>query len=333
MQHKAVITGIGLLSSLGEGAKAHIKPQHPNLVDFAPYTVFGLKQPQFDTQMSKKDMRQMEAWQRIGVYAAGLALDTAGLKGKSEFLAKMNMIVAAGGGERDEAVDEALLTALQTQNDKQAYLNEKLMSELRPTLFLSQLSNLLAGNISIVHGVVGSSRTFMGEEQAGVDAVRIAVSRIQAGQGDLFLVGGSYNAERKDILLHYELAGMLKTEKRDKGMTLGSAGAFLVIESETHAKLRGAKIIAEITNVQSLRKSSLETLTQEAQALVSVQSGLQPPFKHPKETYDVTAHIGHTMEAAFPFGVAIAALQGGGEVLSIAHVSGIGYATVKGLPA
>ena len=48
------------------------------------------------------------------------------------------------------------------------------MSDLRPTLFLAQLSNLLAGNISIVHGVTGSSRTFMGEEAAGVDAVRIA---------------------------------------------------------------------------------------------------------------------------------------------------------------
>ena len=46
------------------------------------------------------------------------------------------------------------------------------MSDLRPTLFLAQLSNLLAGNISIVHGVTGSSRTFMGEEAAGVDAVR-----------------------------------------------------------------------------------------------------------------------------------------------------------------
>ena len=55
------------------------------------------------------------------------------------------------------------------------------MNDLRPTLFLAQLSNLLAGNISIVHGVTGSSRTFMGEEAAGVDAVRIALARIAAG--------------------------------------------------------------------------------------------------------------------------------------------------------
>ena len=88
----------------------------------------------------------------------------------------MDMIVAAGGGERDYAVDAAILTGLANgRRSRGAFLNERLMSDLRPTLFLAQLSNLLAGNISIVHGVVGSSRTFMGEEAAGVDAVRIAL--------------------------------------------------------------------------------------------------------------------------------------------------------------
>ena len=71
-------------------------------------------------------------------------------------------------------------------NDKPGrFLNERLMNDLKPTLFLAQLSNLLAGNIAIVHGVIGSSRTFMGEEQAGVDAVRIAHARIAAGQRDV----------------------------------------------------------------------------------------------------------------------------------------------------
>ena len=104
-------------------------------------------------------------------------------------------------------MDAAILSALPSAADPGALLNEQLLSDLRPTLFLAQLSNLLAGNISIVHGVVGSSRTFMGEEAAGTDAVRIACARIAAGQGDLFLVGGSYNAERPDVLLHYEMGG------------------------------------------------------------------------------------------------------------------------------
>ena len=88
------------------------------------------------------------------------------------------------------------------------------MNDLRPTLFLAQLSNLLAGNISIVHGVTGSSRTFMGEESAGVDAVRIAQARIAAGQSDLALVGGAYNAERWEVMLHFALAGAASIARR-----------------------------------------------------------------------------------------------------------------------
>ena len=78
------------------------------------------------------------------------------------------------------------------------------MNDLRPTLFLAQLSNLLAGNIAIVHGVSGTSRTFMGEEAAGIDAARIALARIESGQSDIALVGAAHNGERPDLLMLYE---------------------------------------------------------------------------------------------------------------------------------
>ena len=69
----------------------------------------------FDRQIPKKgDQRQMEAWQRIGTYAAGLALDSAGIKGNAEVLARTDLIVAAGGGERDCAVDGRILTGLRS---------------------------------------------------------------------------------------------------------------------------------------------------------------------------------------------------------------------------
>src|SRR5205814_5201400 len=191
------ITGIGIVSCLGEGLDAHwsgLNAAKP-MIDaqrFAPYIIHPLAPVDFDKQIPKKgDQRQMEPWQRIGTYAAGLALDSAGIKGKPDLLAKTDMIVAAGGGERDLSVDTAILTGLRTAENPALFLNEHLMNDLRPTLFLAQLSNLLAGNISIVHGVTDSSRTFMGEEAAGIDAVRIALSRILAGHSELALVGGA----------------------------------------------------------------------------------------------------------------------------------------------
>src|SRR5262245_8883513 len=229
---------------------------------YAPYVIHPLAPVDFDKQIPKKgDQRQMEPWQRIGTYAAGLALESAGLKGNPELLAKTDMIVAAGGGERDLAVDSAILTELPKAENPAAYLNERLMNDLRPTLFLAQLSNLLAGNISIVHGVTGSSRTFMGEEAAGVDAVRIALARILAGQSELALVGGSHNGERKDLLAQYDFGGyLLKGEYRPVwerapagGFASASLGAFLILESRAHAEMRGAKPLARLVTALSDR--------------------------------------------------------------------------------
>ena len=211
-----LITGIGLVSSLGEGVDAHwqkLTAERPQPVTdserFPPYVIHPLPVIDWGLQIPKRgDQRQMETWQRLGTYAAGLALDDAAIKDET-LCATMDMVVAAGGGERDEAVDSAILEASTTRNDRGVLLNEKLTTDLRPTLFLAQLSNLLAGNISIVHKVTGSSRTFMGEEGAGVAAVETAAARIRSGQSSHMLVGGAFQTEHHDMLLGYELAGYL----------------------------------------------------------------------------------------------------------------------------
>src|ERR1044072_847177 len=152
------ITGIGFATSLGAWLGARWaalgkKEVNADVTSFAPYIVHPMVKVSFDAQIPKKgDQRQMEAWQRIGTYTAGLALDSAGIKGNTEILSRTDMIVAAGGGERDLAVDLAIMNTDARGNSAPGFLNERLMNDLRPTLFLAQLSNLLAGNIAIVHG-------------------------------------------------------------------------------------------------------------------------------------------------------------------------------------
>jgi len=341
------ITGIGLATSLGEGLDAHWEALNQRRVNvdekgFAPCVVHPLAQINLDAQIPKKgDQRQMEAWQRIGTYAAGLALESAGVKGNNEILSRMDMVVAAGGGERDLAVDSNILNLEAKGNSAPGFLNERLMSDLRPTLFLAQLSNLLAGNIAIVHGVTGSSRTFMGEEAAGVDAVRIALARIAAGQSDIALIGGSQNGERKDLLVLYEFGGFNLKDKfapvwarsEHSGFALGSGGAFLVIESRAHAEARGAKPYARLVNVvadMARRKqpgdvtATLEKLwsklgkIDDKTAIITGATGVEPATseecaflaEHANLPVRATGTMfGHTMEAQFPLGLALAALS------------------------
>src|SRR6478672_11499241 len=124
------ITGIGIATSLGEGLDAHWDALNERRVTvdeqrFAPYIVHPWAPIKLDAQIPKKgDQRQMEAWQRIGTYAAGLALDSAGVKGNQEILSRTDMIVAAGGGERDLAVDMAILNAYAQGNAAPGFLNE-----------------------------------------------------------------------------------------------------------------------------------------------------------------------------------------------------------------
>lgn len=341
------ITGIGLATSLGEGPDANWDALNQGRINvdettFAPYVVHPWCQVSLDTQIPKKgDQRQMEAWQRIGTYAAGLALDSAGVKGNKDILGRMDMVIAAGGGERDLAVDSGILSAQAKGNSAPGFLNERLMSDLRPTLFLAQLSNLLAGNIAIVHGVCGTSRTFMGEEVAGVDAARNAAARIAAGQSDIALIGGSHNGERKDLLVLYEFGDFnLKDKfapvwarKDQPGFALGSAGAFIVIESKQHALARGAKPFARLSHVVadlSTRKqpgavtATLDKLwsqlgpLESGGAIITGATGAEPvtseerAFLQKHADFAVRAtgtRFGHTMETQFPLGLGLAALS------------------------
>ncbi|CZT35476.1 beta-ketoacyl-ACP synthase [Rhizobium sp. 9140] len=344
-----VITGVGIVTSQGVGVAPHVAMltagEAPAVVveteRFAPYPVHPLPAIDWSAQIAKRgDQRQMENWQRLGVFSAGLALDDAGLKDDADACGTMDMIVAAGGGERDIAVDSLIVDEGLKRNDREHLLNEKLTTELRPTLFLAQLSNLMAGNISIVHKVTGSSRTFMGEEAAGISAVETAFARIKAGQSSHTLVGGALSAERLDIILLVEALQAHATGPwhplwsraagEGGGIILGSVGAFLVLESREHAENRGARIYATIDAVGGDRgnrddgrlERRLDHLSQAAPAedtiVFSGASGLAALATQelawltkrfpnaPVRGY--SGAVGHGIEAQFPLGLALAAL-------------------------
>ncbi|WP_019221977.1 beta-ketoacyl-ACP synthase [Bartonella senegalensis] len=341
-----LITGIGLVTSLGEGINRHWDILNntkitPNLdrTTFSPYTVHKLPEIDWNLQIPKRsDQRQMGTWQRLGTYAAGLALDDAGIKNHEHLTSTMDMIVAAGGGERDIDVDIQILSKARTRADYASILNSILSTELRPTLFLAQLSNLLAGNISIVHKVTGSSRTFMGEEGCGLSALQIAAARIRSGQSTHILVGSSYNAQGYDMLLAHELGSLLSRSGWSPvwdrqnclggGVITGSAGIFLVLESGKHAKKRNARAYAEISQIitdQTDRTRTpleesiitlLKTVGAKNSLAISAASGFHEVTQAEQNALEatdmfyrgITTLFGYVREAQFPLALVLAAL-------------------------
>lgn len=341
------VTGIGLLSTLWVDLTGQLEALYSpgnetrpsgSKRAFGPYPVHALPAIDFSAQIaSRAELRQMGVWQRIGVYAAGLALADAGLTGYADVLGDMGLAVAAGNGERDMSLDTQVLSAMRHVMVPAQGLNALLANGLRPTLYLCELSNLLAGNVQIIHKVTGSSRTYKGEEMAGVCALEDAWRRIGAGQSDVILVGGALNAEREDLLLGYELgcnlwphpyAPVWQRREAGGGFIPGSAGAFLVLEASPHARARGAKAYARIAAIASDRSSrepgaagrTLEELIAavggEHLPVLSGASGVEPVTseeravlqRHASAIRAYGSRLGHTVEAHAPLGVALGAL-------------------------
>jgi 3-oxoacyl-[acyl-carrier-protein] synthase II len=207
------------------------------------------------------------------------------------------------------------------------------------------LPNLLAGNISIVHGVVGSSRTFLGEESSGVDAVRIAQARVAAGQSEVTLVGGASYGSRWDHLLGFELGGAPLQGKfapvwdrgPQGGIAYATLGAFLVLESLQHAQARGARAHARLSAVCSDRNRRQEgdieaTLRRQWDAIsphverahaavISGATGVEPATSAERRAIaefglpvrNTGTYIGHGIEAQFAanLGIGCAVLEHG----------------------
>lgn len=316
-----MITGVGLVSSHGEGRAIHAPllaggaPVLSRAKD-APYDIHPTPELPLDRFIPRREMRQMEPWQRIGVHAAGIAIEEAGLKPQ---VRHMDVTVAAGGGERDAALDAAILAAQPAPAD----IHKMLMEGLRPTLMLAQLPNLLAGSISITHGVAGSSRTLMGEEVAGAEALRVAARRVAGGTSHSALTGAAMTSDRPELLLLYGLGGHLHQGPwvplpGRQGMVLGSVAAFLTLEPAG----ANATQLARLTHVETDqgrpegRAARLAALMArvgtQADMVISTASGAVDATRDelaalPRPPDLFTADLfGHSAEAAFPAGIAMA---------------------------
>jgi 3-oxoacyl-[acyl-carrier-protein] synthase II len=162
------------------------------------------------------------------------------------------------------------------------------------------------------------------------------------------LVGGSYNAQRPDVLLHYEMGRLLRRhpfapvwarQASGGGMTLGSVGCFLVIEGRAHAAARGVEAFAHIAAIRTdrcRRRPGEATVNAKAQfaamathfdragaAVVSGATGVRAPTVEERAflaeigvpVRAAATALGHSLEPSFPANLALAALAVNRNVL------------------
>lgn len=289
-----IVSGLGVVSSLGIGI-----PTEPvsasarvcrDIADFGydgEFRYLPFLPPNYETLIPKRaDRKLMEDQFLLGCYAAGLALQDAKLLSVPELLRETALYVASDSPDRDAKIDAKII-----ERDEQAggaisgpQINEILRTEVRPTAFLARIPNLLAGNISIVFGVTGTSRTFSGCEIGGVVALTRACKAVQHGLCERALAGAALNGSRLELLRWLYAGGRgldgdfssVWTEAT-RGVCLGSAGVFLVVESPQSAARRGVTGHCRITTVgerSSDRDDHADALSRLVAALP--EPGLRP---------------------------------------------------------
>ena len=263
---RVVITGIGLLTTLGDnsdntwenllkGNSGINKIEHFDVSDL-PCKIAGYisNNPEHNNYFNKnnlidaKDIKRNDRFIQYGLFAANMAIRDSGIDQLNEEQ-KLRIGVSVGSG----------IGGLETIYDGSLTINERGSKKLSPFFIPSSLVNLLSGQISIKYGFKGPNHSVVTACATGAHSIGDAAEMIKRGASDIMVAGGAEAAVCKLGLAGFCAARSLSTsfneqpqlasrpwDKDRDGFVMGEGSGIVVLEELEMAKKRGAKIYAEL---------------------------------------------------------------------------------------
>ena len=257
---RVVVTGIGLLTSLGTdykdswdnlllGNSGIKKIKHFDTEDLA-CKIAGYLNNNFDPLnfLDPKEIKRNDRFIQYGLIASDMAIKDSGIQDLSDEK-KLNIGVSVGSG----------IGGLETIFNGSITLNEKGSKKISPFFIPSSLVNLLSGQISIKYGFKGPNHSVVTACATGAHSIGDAAEMIKRGAADIMIAGGSEAAVCKlgvagfcaarSLSTHFNETPELASRPWDKdrdGFVMGEGAGILILEELDHAKKRNAKIYAEL---------------------------------------------------------------------------------------
>jgi 3-oxoacyl-[acyl-carrier-protein] synthase II len=259
MNHRVVITGLGIVSSIGVGKEAFWENCLQGTSGIKPIRGFDVKSyrsrlgaqiPEIDFKAFIKpaNLRRMDRIGKIVVSSVRLAIDDSGLDLKEEDSSRGGISIGTGLGSSD-TVDQFFRSLL-----KEGPIGAA------PLLFQTAVPNAITSHCAIEYGIKGVNITFSHKESSTEMAMTFAYHLLKEGRADIMFAGGG--DELSEPLYHvYSMLGALSPGRRKgvegmkpfdqdrNGIVLGEGSGILVLETLEHATKRGAKIYAEMAGV------------------------------------------------------------------------------------
>lgn len=198
-----------------------------------------------DNYFDVKEARKMDAFTQYGVVAANEAVQMSGLKITPELAHRCGVAVGAGIG--------GISTITQNQ-DKLMQAGPKRVS---PFFIPAGIINMVAGQISIRHGMKGPNISVVTACTSGTHNIGLAARLIAYGDADVMVCGGAEMTNTPLCLAGFSAVRALSKrneepskasrpwDKERDGFVMGEGAGILILEEYEHAVKRGAKIYAE----------------------------------------------------------------------------------------
>jgi len=254
---RMVITGMGALSPVGNDVPSlwqAMKQGRSGVApithfDAAPYeTRFAAEVKGFDALqfIDKKEARRMDRFVQFAIAATQEALADAGLEITPQNAERVAVGIGTGIGGVGMLSDEII--SLHTRGPRR----------VSPFFIASVLPDSASGQVAITYGAKGNNIAVTAACATGGTALGEAMSVLARGDADVIITGSSEAALVPICFAGFNIMNALSRrndepakasrpfDKTRDGFVVGEGAGILILETEEHARARGARIYAEL---------------------------------------------------------------------------------------
>jgi beta-ketoacyl-acyl-carrier-protein synthase II len=303
MQERVVITGMGTVNPLGLNVSESWQNAIKGISGVGPITLFddselqvhiacevkGFEPEQF---MEAREVRRRDRFEQMSTAAVKEAMDSSGLEITESNAGRIGIVISSAIGGL-KSLQDAVITN-HTEGPRR----------VTPFLIPMLMSNGASGLTAIDYGIRGPSFSVASACASGADGIGMAWMMLRSGMLDACLAGASESTVTPIGVAAFDRVGAMSRRNEDYSMTpqpfdknrdglvMGEGAAVLMLETESHARSRGANILAELAGYGSTADAFHVTAPHETGAggAAAIRKALETAEANPQDVGYISAH-------------------------------------------
>jgi len=303
MQERVVITGMGTVNPLGLNVSESWKNAIEGVSGVGPITLFDAANMQVriacevkdfspEQFMEAREARRRDRFEQLSNAAVKEAMETSGLEITEENAGRVGIVISSAIGGL-KSLEASVITNI-TDGPRR----------VSPFLIPMLMANGASGLAAIDYGIKGPCFSVASACASGSDGIGMAWMMLRAGMVDVCLAGATESTVTSIGLAAFDRVGAMSRRNEDYSMTpqpfdknrdglvMGEGAAVLVLERESHAKARGAIILAELAGYGSTADAFHVTAPHETGAggAAAIRQALASAEANPEDVGYISAH-------------------------------------------